>query len=268
LNFQDDGGDDLDMGKSDAREAIHPTLDKTPVDEEKEVQDARPMGNLRGATISEVDLKLLEVNGDYIHQNYGTHLDGGIQDDGVWQEQWQKLITLPSQRYDAPSGAVGRHFVNILALELEGICHRKWNSERFNVFQMVVLQRLKEVKTALAIRQRITKRLDSGKQLSLTCLYIIQSGPPWPNWLKFRVWRCRNKELRRLLGLSSKASLGRWFGGREIKKRGECYSWSKQMKRQETLSLTYSGQSIRILKFQMPPNWRSMKQYPTLLIWM
>jgi hypothetical protein len=56
-------------------------LDTTPVEEEEEVQDVSPMGDLPGATISEADLKLLEVYGDYIHQNDGTHLD-----DGVWQE--------------------------------------------------------------------------------------------------------------------------------------------------------------------------------------
>lgn len=68
-------------GHEHAREATHPTLDTTPVEEEEEVQDVSPMGDLPGATISEADLKLLEVYGDYIHQNDGTHLD-----DGVWQE--------------------------------------------------------------------------------------------------------------------------------------------------------------------------------------
>jgi hypothetical protein len=110
----------------------------------------------------------------------GSHLDGGIKEDGAWQERWRKLIALPSQCYDAPNGAVGRRFVNILALELEGIRQHKWNSERFLVFQMVILQRSKEVKTALAIRQRITTRLDLWEASKFEML--VQEA--WPNWLQ------------------------------------------------------------------------------------
>ncbi len=101
------------------------------------------------------------VYGDYIHQNDRMHLDGGILDDKVWQDRWRKLIVLPSQRYNAPSGAVGRRFVRILTEELSGIRARKWNSERFIVFQMVVLQKSKDVKTSGAIRRRLTTRMDS-----------------------------------------------------------------------------------------------------------
>jgi hypothetical protein len=148
------------MSNDDARD-VEPLTPETPsLEEEEEVQDT-PIGDLPGAVISEADLKMKEVYGDYVHQNDGSHLDGRIKEDGAWQEQWRKLIALPSQRYDAPNGAVGRRFVNILALDLEGICHCKWNSERFLVFQMVVLQKSKEVKTASAIRQRITTRLDA-----------------------------------------------------------------------------------------------------------
>lgn len=128
------------------------------------------MGDLPGATISEADLKLLEVYGDYIHQNDGSQLDGGIEDDLVWQARWRQLIALPSQRYDAPSGAVGRRFIRILTEELEGIVRRKWNSERFIVFQMVVLQRSRDVKTSSAIRRRLTKRMDSWEAGKFTML--------------------------------------------------------------------------------------------------
>ena len=50
----------------------------------------------------------MKVYGDYIHQNGdSTHLDGGIKDAAVWQEQcWQKLVALPSPCYNAPGGAV------------------------------------------------------------------------------------------------------------------------------------------------------------------
>ena len=39
--------------------------------------------------------KLTRVYGDCVHQNDGTHLDGGIRDDMVWQERWKKIVGLP-----------------------------------------------------------------------------------------------------------------------------------------------------------------------------
>jgi hypothetical protein len=65
-----------------------------------------PIGDLPGATILDADRKLLEVYGDYIHQNDGTHLDGCIKDDAVWQAHWRKLVALPCQRYYAPGEKV------------------------------------------------------------------------------------------------------------------------------------------------------------------
>jgi hypothetical protein len=44
-----------------------------------------PAGDLPGVTISEAELKLMKVYGDHIHQNDGTHLDGGMKDDDAWQ---------------------------------------------------------------------------------------------------------------------------------------------------------------------------------------
>jgi hypothetical protein len=120
-----------------------------------------PIGDLPGYKITEVDQKLMDVYGDYIHQNDGSHLDGGILDDAAWQSRWRKLIVLPCQRYDAPSGAVGRRFVRILTEELRGIRSRKWNAERFIVFQAVVLQRSREVKNAGAIKRRLSNRMDA-----------------------------------------------------------------------------------------------------------
>ena len=119
------------------------------------------IGDLPDATISEADRKLLEVYGAYIHQNDGTHLDGGIKDDAIWQEYWRKLATLPPQRYDVPSGPIGRRFVRILRKKLEGIKSRKWNSEKFLVYQMVILQRSKAVPGAGNIKRRLSKRMDA-----------------------------------------------------------------------------------------------------------
>jgi hypothetical protein len=68
---------------------------------------------------------------------------------------------LPTQRYQAPGGPVGRRFVCLLAKELEGIRSRKWNSEWFIVFQMVILQQTKGVSKAGDIKRRLSIRMDT-----------------------------------------------------------------------------------------------------------
>ena len=103
------------------------------------------------------------VYGDCVHQNDGTHLDGGIRDDAIWQERWKKIVGLPPQRYNAPNGKVGRLFVKEVAEELQGVTKRRWNSERFIVFQAVILQRSGEVKKSQDIRRRIETRLRDWK---------------------------------------------------------------------------------------------------------
>eukprot|EP00957_Ditylum_brightwellii_P196594 14978887-Ditylum_brightwellii.AAC.1 len=64
--------------------------------------------DLPGFVPSEADRRLQEVYGDTIHLNDGTHLDGGIADDGKWQERWRRIASKPQQWYEAPAGAVGR----------------------------------------------------------------------------------------------------------------------------------------------------------------
>jgi hypothetical protein len=110
------------------------------------------------------------VYGDHIHQNPGTHLSGGIAEDALWQERWRQLISFPSHAYDVPSGAVGKRFVEKVADELKGIRSRKWNSERFLVLQVVVLQRTRDVKRARDVRRRISKRLDAWEKGQFTML--------------------------------------------------------------------------------------------------
>jgi hypothetical protein len=53
-------------------------------------------GDLPGAIITEVDRMMDKVYGNHIHQNPGTHLDGGIADDAKWQDYHRRLIVYPS----------------------------------------------------------------------------------------------------------------------------------------------------------------------------
>ena len=67
---------------------------------------------------------------------------------------------MPTQRYDAPSGKVGKRFVGILSVELDRIRARKWNDDRVIFFQSVILQRAQGVNNSAQIRKRILFRLD------------------------------------------------------------------------------------------------------------
>ena len=71
------------------------------------------------------DLRLWEVYGDWVHGNSGTHLDVGVANDSAWQTWWHDLAVMPSRRYDAPSGKVGRRFVGMLGAELQGVRDRR-----------------------------------------------------------------------------------------------------------------------------------------------
>ena len=124
--------------------------------EQRETDEGRPTREIG-------ERKLMEVYGDHVYQNDGSHLDGGIADDAVWQERWKKVVGLPPQRYNVPNGKVGVLFVKEVAVEMQGIVDRRWNAERFIVFQSVILQRSGEVKKAKDIRRRIEMRMKEWK---------------------------------------------------------------------------------------------------------
>ena len=113
------------------------------------------MVDVTGYTPVLEDLRLWEVYRDWVHTNPGTHLYGRIGDGETWQEWWRDLTVIPSQRYDAPIRKVGRHFLVALVGELRGVRDRQWNSERFIVFQTVILQRARHVTASHVIRRQI-----------------------------------------------------------------------------------------------------------------
>ena len=69
------------------------------------------------------------------------------------------MIAFPSQRYDVPTGRVGRLFVAQVAKEMGGIVKRTWNAERFIVMQAVILQQSPDVKRARDIWRQVETRL-------------------------------------------------------------------------------------------------------------
>ena len=95
--------------------------------------------NLPGVRLMDSDGGMFSVYQDWVHQNTGTHLDGGINKYGKWQARRKKLC-LPTQHYDLPSGRVGNCFVSTLTSEIDGIRYWKWNYERVIVFYTIILQ--------------------------------------------------------------------------------------------------------------------------------
>ena len=55
-------------------------------------------------------LLLQGVYGDFLHHNDGSHLDGGVADDALWQRCWCQLAAQSESWYATPSGVVGRCF--------------------------------------------------------------------------------------------------------------------------------------------------------------
>jgi hypothetical protein len=144
-----------------------PTPEPTGKDKQHHTKDD---SDLPGSFLSKADQMMNTVYGDHVHQNPGTHLTGGIADDAIWQEHWLQLVSFPSHAYGLPSGAVGKRFVERAAEELKGVKSRKWNSEKFIVFQLVVLQQSRDVKRSRDVRRQISRRLDAWEKGQFTML--------------------------------------------------------------------------------------------------
>jgi hypothetical protein len=74
----DSGEDDGDDG--DGEESIVSTI----IEQE---------GDLSGYTLTEADRLLHTVYGDYVHQNSGQQMCGGVVDDQQWQDYWRQLMS-------------------------------------------------------------------------------------------------------------------------------------------------------------------------------
>ena len=101
--------------------------------------------------------KLEAVYGTALHHSNGTQFDGDIADNKLLQSHWWEIIALLIQSYDVPAGRVGCILINASAEDMKGVEGSQWNSERFIVFQAVILQRMTEVLRARDICQRVKR---------------------------------------------------------------------------------------------------------------
>jgi hypothetical protein len=95
--------------------------------------------------LTRADELLIDVYGDTIHQNDGTHLDGGIADDKFWQGRWRQVVSCNLSLWDAPMGKVGKRFVQLLAEEWKGVRERRWNAEMPIVCCAAILNRKRNI---------------------------------------------------------------------------------------------------------------------------
>ena len=70
--------------------------------------------NFTADNVSKENLEIISAFSVVIRQKYGTHINGGIKEEGVWKHHWRTLTALPSQRCDLPTGVVGNCFLDIL----------------------------------------------------------------------------------------------------------------------------------------------------------
>ena len=106
----------------DASHRDIPDLTPEPAEPEPSSGDATRAINLTDeadenpAPYPESYLRLEKVYGGTIHDDDGTHLQGGISDDSLWQGYHRRLVTLTPQLYTCPGKGAGKDFIHQLAM--------------------------------------------------------------------------------------------------------------------------------------------------------
>ena len=83
--------------------------------------------DLQGFLPTPADLLLDSIYGDHVHSNDGTHLNGDILDDRLWQSRWKRMVQILPTRYSVPRGAVRKRLLTILTHEWHQVRDRMDN---------------------------------------------------------------------------------------------------------------------------------------------
>ena len=116
--------------------------------------------DLQGFLPSQEHQFMVDVYGDNLHHNNGTHLDRGVADDALWQRRWWRLTDQSARWYATSPWYVRRRFTARLDAEYRGVCKRRWNSEQTLVFAHVILMNTPGARQAKDIRAMISWRMD------------------------------------------------------------------------------------------------------------
>ena len=98
----------------------------------------------------------------------------------------EKLVIIPTKRFDVPSGMIGNQFVGILSVKIEGIRDCQYNAERVIIFLTVPLWRVNGVYGTRNIHDRI----DSGIEL-------------WNKWVYEKLVHDSHRRRKKLEGISA-----------------------------------------------------------------
>ena len=88
----------------------------------------------------------------------------------------KKLVIVPTQCFDVPSGRIGNRFVGIINVEIERIWDCQYNAERVIIFRTLPLQRVNGVYRARNIRDQIDSQLELWKNGPTKSCYRIPTG--------------------------------------------------------------------------------------------
>jgi hypothetical protein len=94
--------------------------------------------------LTDANRRLCSVYGNTIHQNDGTHFDGGIgiAEDAKWQRLHLRVADCNLPLYDLPNGRWATRFLEMLTNLWVGVVKHRWNSEHPLVFQACILRRV------------------------------------------------------------------------------------------------------------------------------
>ena len=141
-----------------------------------------------------------------------------------WQVRRKKLVCMPTQRYDAPSGKVGKIFVGILSVELDRVSAMKWNTDRVIVFQSVILLHTQGVNISAQIRKCIFFRLDFWNRWAFDELVKDTYNSAMVYLGKFCGNQTEEQHHKRSQTLSLKENCAKPYDSFAADKRGEFYN--------------------------------------------
>jgi hypothetical protein len=112
--------------------------------------------------LTDADHRLCSIYGDTIHQNDGTHLDGGIgvAEDAKWQRLHLRIDACDLPLYDLPNDRWATRFLETLTNLWVGVVECRWNSKRPLVFQACILWRVRGISRFHGVKQIIWGRLE------------------------------------------------------------------------------------------------------------
>ena len=106
--------------------------------------------------------RLEEVCGDYVHDNPGTHLHGGIGEEMNTKHisYLNRLIPYSFSVIRPPNDKIGKAFVNKLANLINGLLQRDFNLEYIPLFMILMTYKVPDCTSASNIKKLMKDRLE------------------------------------------------------------------------------------------------------------